>query len=214
PPKAYWQRVRDICTKYGVLLIIDEIITGFGRTGHWFASEYFGIEPDVMTAAKAISAGYSPLGAVLTRDDIAEAIPLFRHIHTFSGHATGCAAANAVIAIKERDNLIPRARANGEYFLQALKGALEPHPIVGQVRGIGHWHAVDFTADRGTRAPFADDTVNVIVRRMRELGVIASAIGTSLEMAPPLIVTRAELDTAVEVCAQAVREVARTRGLA
>lgn len=213
PPRDYWQRVREICTKYGVLMIVDEIITGFGRTGHWFASEYFGIEPDIMTSAKAISAGYAPVGAVVTRDEIADAIPMFRHIHTFSGHATGCAAANAVIAIKERENLIPRGKANGEYFLAALKAALESHPIVGHVRGIGHWHAVDFTSDKKTKAPFADDTVKAIVRRMRDHGVIASAIGTALEMAPPLVVSRADLDTAVEVCARSVDEVARERGL-
>lgn len=213
PPMSYWPRIREICDKYGVLLIIDEIITGFGRTGHWFASEYFGVTPDIMTSAKAISAGYAPVGAVLTRDEIAAAIPMFKHIHTFSAHAIGCAASNAVIAIKERENLIPRAKENGEYFLAQLKSALEAHPIVGQVRGIGHWHAVDFTADKATKAPFADDTVKAIVRRMRDHGVIASAIGTALEMAPPLVVTRADLDTAVEVCARSVHEVARERGL-
>jgi len=213
PAKSYWQRVRDICTQYGVLMIVDEIITGFGRTGYWFASEYFEIEPDIMTVAKAFSAGYAPLGAVVTRSEIADAIPMFRHIHTFCGHATACAAANCVIAIKERDNLIARAKANGEYLQEALKSALSSHPIVGQVRGIGHWHAVDFTADKRTKAPFADDTVKAVVKRTRELGVIVSAIGTAFEMAPPLIVTRAELDKAVEVCSQAVHEVARERGL-
>jgi adenosylmethionine-8-amino-7-oxononanoate aminotransferase len=154
------------------------------------------------------------MGAVITRDEIADAIPLLRHVHTFSGHAVASAAANAVIAIKEREGLILRARANGEYFLAALCDALAAHPIVGEVRGIGHWHAVDFSADKRTRAPFTDDTVKAVVRRMRELGVFAGAVGTALEMAPPLIVSRAELDTAVKVCAQAVNEVARDRGLA
>lgn len=214
PPRSYWQRVREICSRYDVMMIVDEVITGFGRTGHWFASEYFGIEPDIMTMAKAITAGYAPMGAVITRDEIADAIPLLRHVHTFSGHAVACAAANAVIGIKEREGLILRARANGEYFLGALRDALAAHPIVGEVRGIGHWHAVDFSADKRTRAPFTDDTVKAVVRRMRELGVFAGAMGTALEMAPPLIVSRAELDTAVKVCAQAVDEVARDRGLA
>jgi putrescine---pyruvate transaminase len=213
PPKSYWHRVREICTRYGVMMIVDEVITGFGRTGHWFASEYFGVEPDIMTMAKAITAGYAPMGAVITRDEIADAIPLFRHVHTFSGHAVACAAANAVIAIKEREGLIPRAKANGEYFLATLRDALSEHPIVGDVRGIGHWHAVDFTADKRTRAPFTDDTVKMIVRRMRELGVFAGAMGTAVEMAPPLIISRDQLDTAVKVCAQAIDEIARGRGL-
>jgi adenosylmethionine-8-amino-7-oxononanoate aminotransferase len=213
PPKAYWQRVREICTKYGVMMIVDEVITGFGRTGHWFASEYFGIEPDIMTMAKAITGGYAPMGAVITRDEIADGIPMFRHVHTFSGHATGCAAANAVIAIKQREGLVPRAKANGEYFLAALKAAVATHPIVGDVRGIGHWHAVDFTADRKTRAPFTDDTVKAVVHRMADLGVIAGVMGSALEMAPPLIVMRADLDRAVEVCAQAIEQTAKERGL-
>jgi putrescine---pyruvate transaminase len=213
PPKSYWQRVREICTEYGVMMIVDEVICGFGRAGYWFASEYFGIEPDIMTMAKAITAGYAPMGAVITRSEIADAIPLFRHVHTFSGHAVACAAANAAIAIKERERLIPRARENGEYFLAALKDAVGKHRIVGDVRGIGHWHAVDFTADKKTRAPFADDTVTAVVRRMRELGIIAGAMGSAMEMAPPLIVTRSELERTVTVAAQAIEETARNRGL-
>lgn len=213
PPQHYWSRVREVCDRHGVLLIIDEVITGFGRTGAWFASEHFGLEPDIMTMAKALSAGYAPIGAVITRDEIADAIPLFRHVHTFAGHASAAAAANAAIAIKERDRLIDRARDNGAYFGNELSAALSEHPIVGQVRGIGHWHCVDFTADKKTKAPFADDTVQAIVTRMHDHGVIASAIGTALEMAPPLIVSRDELDRAVEVCARSVHEIACERRL-
>jgi putrescine---pyruvate transaminase len=214
PPKAYWQRVREICTKYDVMMIVDEVITGFGRCGYWFVSEYFGIEPDIMTMAKAITAGYAPMGAVITRTEIADAIPMFRHVHTFSGHAVSCAAANAVIAINEREGLIPRALDNGTYFLAALKDALADSPIVGQVRGIGHWHAVDFTVDKTTRAPFPDETVREVVRRMRDMGVIAGYMGSAMEMAPPLIITREELDRTVKVCAQAIWETARSKGLA
>ncbi len=213
PPANYWPQVREVCDRYGVLLIIDEVITGFGRTGAWFAHERFGIAPDIVTCAKALSAGYAPVGAVIASDKVAEGIPYFRHIHTFSGHATSCAAAVAAIAIKEREGLIDRAAENGVYFLAELKAALSDHPIVGDVRGIGHWHAVDFTGDKGTKAPLADDTVKTIVKRMRSLGVIASAIGTALEMAPPLIVSRADIDRAVETCARAVDEIARERGL-
>ena len=124
------------------------------------------------------------------------------------------AAANTVIAIKERDGLIQRAKENGEYFVNALKQELEPLPIVGQVRGIGMWHAVDFTSDKATKAPLPDDVVRAIVRRMAQYGVIASPIGTAFEMAPPLIVTREELDTAVEVASRAIREIAKERGYA
>ena len=215
PPPNYWPRVREVCDRYGVLLIIDEVITGFGRAGRWFAHEMFGIEPDIVTCAKALSAGYAPLGAVITRNEIADALSQFRHIHTFSGHATACAAGLAAITIAEREKLIEKAPSNGEYFLAELKEAVGKHPIVGDVRGTGHWHAVDFTSDRKTKAPFADDTIKEIVDRMRKLGVMVSANGVSaIEMAPPLIVTRADLDNAVEVCAKAVHEVAAKRNRA
>ena len=209
----YFGRVREICDRYGVLLIIDEVITGFGRTGAWFASEHLGIQPDIMTMAKALTAGYVPMGAVATRAEIIDAMPIFRHVHTFSGHAGAAAAANTVIAIKERDGLIEKARENGAYLLESLREYLDPHPVVGQVRGMGMWLAVDFVADRETRAPFEDDTVAAVVRRMYQHGVIASPIGTAFELAPPLIASKADLDETVRVAALAIDEIARERAL-
>jgi adenosylmethionine-8-amino-7-oxononanoate aminotransferase len=209
----YFGRVREICDRYGVLLIIDEVITGFGRTGTWFASERFGIQPDIMTMAKALTAGYVPMGAVATRAEIIDAMPIFRHVHTFSGHAGAAAAANTVIAIKERDGLIAKGRENGAYLLESLREYLDPHPVVGQVRGMGMWLAVDFVADRETRAPFEDDTVAAVVRRMYQHGVIASPIGTAFELAPPLIASKADLDETVRVAALAIDEIARERAL-
>jgi adenosylmethionine-8-amino-7-oxononanoate aminotransferase len=214
PVKSYWKRVRDICSKYDILLICDEIITGFGRTGSWFACEHFGIVPDILTMAKAMSAGYVPAGAVATRPDIADAIPMYRNVHTYSGHAGAMAACLKVIEIKEREGLIERARANGEYFLGTLQAQLASSPIVGEVRGIGHWHAIDFTSDKDTRAPFEDDTVTSVVRSIRRKGVLTSAVGHSIEISPPLIATRHELDTAVRVAAEAIQEVAEGRSAA
>ena len=213
PTAEYFARVREICDRYGVLLIVDEVITGFGRTGAWFASEHYGIEPDIMTMAKALTAGYVPMGAVIARPELIDALPVFRHVHTFSGHAAAAAAANTTIAIKEREGLIAQARDHGAYFLDALHEYLDPHPIVGDIRGQGMWLAVDFTADKETKAPFTDDTVRAIVRRMYEHGVIASPIGTAFELAPPLIATKADLDEAARVAARAVDEIARERQL-
>jgi adenosylmethionine-8-amino-7-oxononanoate aminotransferase len=209
----YFGRVREICDKYGVLLIIDEVITGFGRSGTWFASEQMDIKPDIMTMAKAMTAGYMPMGAVIARPELIDALPVYRHVHTYSGHAGAAAAANAVIAIKERENLVEYGREMGEYMLDALHEYLDPHPIVGDVRGRGMWLAVDFTADKETKAPFTDDTVKAVVARMYEHGVIASAIGTAFEMAPPLISTKADLDEAVRVAAQSINEIAAERKL-
>jgi adenosylmethionine-8-amino-7-oxononanoate aminotransferase len=214
PVKSYWKRVRDICSKYDILLICDEIITGFGRTGSWFACEHFGIVPDILTMAKAMSAGYVPAGAVATRPDIADAIPMYRNVHTYSGHAGAMAACLKAIEIKEREGLIGRARANGEYFLGKLQAQLASSPIVGEVRGIGHWHAIDFTSNKETREPFKDDTVKSVMRSIRRKGVLTTAVGHSIEMAPPLIATRQELDTAVRVTAEAIQEVADARSAA
>jgi putrescine aminotransferase len=212
-PKSYFQRIREICTKYDVLWIDDEVITGFGRTGSWFAIERMGVEPDIMTMAKALTAGYMPMGAVITRPEIADTLPIFRHVHTFSGHAGVSAAANTVIGIMERDGLVEKSRLDGAYFLDALKQALLPLPIVGDVRGVGLWLAVDFTKDKSTREPFADDTVATVVRRIYKQGVIASAIGTSFELAPPLICSRADLDTTVQIAEQSIREIVAERQL-
>jgi len=214
PSANYFRRVRDVCDTYDVLFICDEVITGFGRAGDWFAINHFGVEPDILTMAKAMTAGYMPMGAVVTRPEIADAMPVFRHVHTFSGHAAAAAAAIAVIGIKERDGLIEKSRVDGEYFQQVLKSALSDKPIVGDVRGIGMWHAVDFTKDRATRKPFEDDTVKTVVRRMRDHGVIVSAIGTSFEIAPPLISTRADLDRTAEVAAIAIDEITSEQKLA
>jgi adenosylmethionine-8-amino-7-oxononanoate aminotransferase len=213
PTAEYFARVREICDRYDVLLIVDEVITGFGRTGAWFASETFGIRPDIMTMAKAMTAGYMPMGAVIARSELIDALPVFLHVHTFSGHAGAAAAANATIAIKERDDLIAKGKESGAYLLDGLREYLDPHPIVGQVRGVGMWLAVDFTADKESRAPFEDDTVRAVVRRMYEQGVIASPIGTAFELAPPLIASKADLDETIRVAAQAIDEVARERRL-
>jgi adenosylmethionine-8-amino-7-oxononanoate aminotransferase len=214
PPPDYLPRVQEICRKYEVLFIVDEVITGFGRTGAWFACDHFGIEPDILTAAKGMTAGYAPMGAVMTRPEIADSLKIFLHLHTFSGHLAAVAAANTVLAILERDKLIAQAKDNGAYFLGALKAAVEKHPIVGQVRGLGLWLAIDFTADKKTKAVFKDDTVPAIARRMRELGVLVNGIGTAVEFAPPLITPRAALDRAADVARQAIEDVARERRLA
>jgi putrescine aminotransferase len=153
------------------------------------------------------------MGAVMTTPEIAGAMKIFLHLHTFGGHLGAVAAANASIAIYERELLIARAKENGAYFLDALKMELEKHPIVGQVRGLGLWLAVDFTSNKATRAAFTDDTVAAVVRRMRQLGVLVNAIGTAFELAPPLIAPRPALDRAVKVAAQAIDEVARARNL-
>jgi len=213
PPPEYFPMVRDICKKYEVLFIGDEIITGFGRTGEWFALNHWDVEPDIMTVAKAMTAGYFPMGAAITTDEIAKTLPAFMHVQTYNGHPAGAAAALANIGLYERDGLIQRGKELGKYALDQLK-SLEEHPIIGEVRGLGMWMAVDFTADKQTRAAFTDDTVRAIAERARVLGLLVGAIGTAIEIAPSLNCKKEELDEMVRVLGQAIREVAKERNLA
>ncbi len=212
PPPEYFPMVQEICKKYEVLFIGDEIITGFGRTGEWFALNHWDVEPDIMTMAKAITSGYFPLGVMMTRQDIVEKMPAFHHVHTYSGHPAAAAAGLTNIGIYERENLVQRGKEMGKYLLDALK-PLEKHPIVGEVRGLGMWLAIDFTADKKTRAAFTDDTVKAVAREAREMGVLISAIGTAVEIAPPLVSRKEDLDRCAQVVEQAINKVARDRNL-
>lgn len=214
PSKAYWERVREICTKYGVLMIMDEVICCFGRTGKWFATEHFGVQPDIMTMAKALTAGYAPMGAVMTTGEIAEAIPHFRHVHTFSGHAGCAAAANAVIKIKSRDGLIDKAFDNGVYFLNGLKEALGDHPAVGDIRGLGHWHAIDFTSNRKTRGLPDPEMVKAVTASMKDKGILVGTAGTAIEIAPALIATREDFDRTIAAFKESVTTVAKSYDIA
>jgi putrescine---pyruvate transaminase len=214
PLPDYWTKVRQLCDKYGIILIIDEVITGFGRTGTWFATEQIGIEPDIMNVAKSMGAGYAPIGAVITRDEIADGIKHFRHVHTYSGHAVSCAVALKVIEIMERDGLVERSDTLARSWQDDMRATFGSHPIVGDIRGRGFWQAIDFTADKSTKAAFQDDTVKEIARRTRQHGVLVSPIGTAIEIAPPLVSSEIDLRQCTSALAKAIDEVARERGLA
>jgi putrescine aminotransferase len=213
PLPGYWTKVRRLCDKYGIILIIDEVITGFGRTGTWFATEQIGIEPDIMNVAKSMGAGYAPIGAVITRDEIADGINHFRHVHTYSGHAVSCAVALKVIEIMERDGLVERSDTLARRWQDDMRSTFGNHPIVGDIRGRGFWQAIDFTADKSTKAAFEDDTVKEIARRTRQHGVLVSPIGTAIEIAPPLVSSEADLRQCTTVLAKAIDDVAREHGL-
>jgi putrescine---pyruvate transaminase len=179
------------------------VITGFGRTGAWFAIEHWGVEPDMVTMAKAMTAGYMPLGAVTVRDEIWEALPAFPDVHTFGGHAAAGVAALAAIGVYEAEGLIDRARDSGEHML-GLMHRLERHEIVGQVRGLGLWAAVDFTEDRESRAPLGPEAVRRILIAARRHGLIVTQNGGAIELAPPLNVPLEELDEGVELLDRAI----------
>ena len=208
PMLHYWKEVRKLCDKYGIVLIIDEVITGFGRTGTWFATEQLGIQPDILNMAKSMSGGYAPIGAVITTDEIANNIDHFRHVHTYSGHAVCCAAALKVIEIKKREGLVERSAALGEEWQADMKTQLLDLPGVGDIRGRGFWQAIDFTSDKATHAKPDLQMVVDIERHCRELGVIVGPIGTAIELAPGLIATAEQLQQCTSALAQAISEVA------
>ncbi len=214
-PKEYWHRVREICDHYDVLLIVDEVITGFGRTGTMFASEALGIVPDIMTMAKQITSGYIPLSAAACRPKVTEPMPTFQHLHTWGSHPVACAVGLKNIEIIENEGLVARSAEVGAYFLAALK-ELETHPIVGEARGTGLWCALDLTPDKATRVMFApaEHPGPSLVNRAREKGLIIKMMGPALEFAPPLVISKDELDWAVKVLDEVLSDEEKARGLA
>ena len=198
PPKEYWKIVREICDRYGILLIIDEVICGFGRTGKWFGIEHFDIQPDMITMAKGISSGYVPLGGLGCTDEVMEPIEIFQHLHTYANHPVSCAAALKNIEIIQKENLVRHSYEMGIYFLGSLKN-LESHPTVGEVRGTGLWMAIDFTTDKKIRAPFPLNRVLAIIQRAQEKGLIIKTMGQAIELAPPLIIGKEDIDEAIKI---------------
>ncbi len=213
PPPEYWEIIREICDDYGILLIIDEVICGFGRTGRWFGIEHFGIHPDIMTMAKGISSGYVPLGAIGCTDDVIDPIDTFEHIHTYANHPVSCATGLKNIEILDQEKLIDRSSDMGAYFLESLK-PLEHHSIVAEVRGTGLWLGIDFTVDKNTREIFPLDRLSSIVNRAKEKGLIIKLMGQALELAPPLIIEKNEIDEAIGIIHECVDAEAKEMGLA
>jgi putrescine---pyruvate transaminase len=215
PPPDYFPRVREICDRHDVLLIADEVITGFGRTGRWFGMEHYGVVPDLMVFAKGVTSGYLPLSGVLMTQDVHDTLRelhgAFPHGFTYSGHATACAVALRNLRIIEEEGLVERARAMGEVLRPALEG-LRRHELVGDVRSLGLIGGVELVRDRATRASF-DASAGVGRRVMlaaMERGVLVRALGGDVvAMSPPLVITEEELERLVDTLDQAIAQVSR-----
>ena len=203
PHAGYWPKVREICDRYGVLLILDEVITGFGRTGTMFASEHWGITPDIITVAKGLTSGYVPIGAAIARKSVADAFtgehPAFNHRFTFGGNPAASAAGLATLEIIEREQLVENSRLMGARLYQGAQ-ELYRYPIVGQVRGgLGLMCAVELVCDRTTRARFAPEQglKRAAQALMDEHGLLGRG-GDVFYLAPSLCVTPEEIDTLLE----------------
>jgi len=221
PPDDYFPRVREICTRYQVLFIADEVITGFCRTGHWFALTHWGVEPDIMSFAKAITSGYQPLGGIMVSHEIQEAInsvppdSRWMHAYTYSGHPTCCAVGLANLEIMERERLWERSARLGTRLHQGLLALQRELAAVGDVRGgKGLIAAIELVADRATKAGFPpEQNVGARVRReMEKRGLITrtrsltvgETVAEQVFFAPPLVITEAQLDRMLEIVREAV----------
>jgi putrescine aminotransferase len=198
PPDDYWPRVRELLSAHGILLIFDEVVTGYGRTGQWFGAQHFGIEPDIVVTAKGLTSGYMALGAVLVSDPIADMATSegFPMGYTYNGHPTACAVALANLDLIENENLLERARDLGGRLLSRLR-ELEELPVVGEVRGVGMMLALELVADKETREPLPTVIPHEDVIR-HEFGVIVRNCAHNVVLSPPLVLSEDEADRLVD----------------
>lgn len=218
PPKGYLQGLRQICDKYGIVLICDEVMSGFGRTGRWFAFEHWDIVPDIVTMAKGLTSGYAPMGAVAMRAEIANSFrdKVYQGGLTFNGHAISLAAANAVIHVMEEDQLVEKSAEVGKVLARLLQEMVDKHPSVGAVRSIGLFGIIELVRNRTTKepmAPYNGNSPEMIAFRkyMLEHGIFIQTHWHTVLIIPPLIITAEQLmdgfgiiDKALEITDEAV----------
>jgi 4-aminobutyrate aminotransferase len=201
PPASFYPALRELCTKHGILLICDEVQSGMGRTGKWWAIEHFDVEPDIITVAKGIASGM-PLGACIARREIMD-WEKGTHGNTYGGNPIACAAALATIELIE-DEYMQNATEVGQYTIDALEEIQARHPSMGDVRGLGLMIGVEFVKDRKTKEPAADLTES-IVNHAFERGLLTLSCGKSvIRIAPPLSISKSEVDEGLEIFEQAV----------
>ncbi|MCC6917745.1 MAG: aminotransferase class III-fold pyridoxal phosphate-dependent enzyme [Alphaproteobacteria bacterium] len=219
PPATYWPAVQEICRKYDVLLHVDEVITGFGRTGNWFGSHTYGIRPDIMTMAKGLSSGYQPISAVALGprmgDAIANANEELVHGYTYSGHPVACAVALKNLEIMERER-IPEVvgKDTGPYLHAKLREALGDHVLVGEIRGAGLLAAIELVDDKAERRFFPEigDTGTICRNHCFKEGLVMRAIRDTMVLSPPLTITRPEIDELVRLARRCIDLTARDLG--
>jgi putrescine aminotransferase len=204
PPDSYWPEIKRICRERDILLVIDEVICGFGRTGKWFGSEYYGLDPDLMPIAKGLSSGYLPIGGVMVSDRVARVLieegGEFFHGFTYSGHPAACAVALANVQILQDERLVERAETDIGPYLQQRWRALAEHPLVGETRGLGMLCALEIVQDRTARRFFEPrgETGQVCRNFCFENGLVMRAVQDTMIVAPPLIISREQVDELVE----------------
>jgi putrescine aminotransferase len=199
PPDSYWPRIREIHAKYDILFVADEVICGFGRTGEWFGSDFYGNTPDMMTIAKGLTSGYIPMGGLIVRDEIVEVLNQggdFNHGFTYSGHPVAAAVALENIRILRDEKIIERVKAETAPYLQKRLRELADHPLVGEVRGVGMLGAIELVKNKATRERYPSESgVGMICRgHCFANGLIMRAVGDTMIISPPLVISKAEID--------------------
>lgn len=215
PPDSYWPEIRRICDRHGILLVCDEVICGFGRLGHWFGSQHYGLEPDLMPIAKGLSSGYLPIGGVMLSDRVAEVLidrgGEFQHGFTYSGHPACAAVAIENLRLLREEGLITRVHDDiGPYF-QARLGELVDHPLVGEVRGLGLIAGIQLCADKRRRRLFAHqgDTGSLCRDHSFDAGLVMRAVQDSMVLSPPLVISHRQVDELLEKARKALDLTAR-----
>ena len=205
PPSTYWPEIQRICDNHEILLIADEVICAFGRTGNWFGSQTYNIRPDIMTIAKGLSSGYQPIGASVISERMAKDLDEnggeFAHGYTYSGHPVASAVALENLRILEEEKIVDNVRDIIAPYLTEKWSALSDHPLVGEARNVGLMGALELTPDKSARAPFASDagTVGVICRDFCfSNGLIMRHVGDKMIISPPLVISKSEIDELVE----------------
>ena len=219
PPDSYWPQIKRICDERDILLIMDEVICGFGRTGNWFGCETYGLAPDLMTFAKAVTNGFMPLGGVMVGDKVADVLLShegeFAHGLTYSGHPAACAAGLATLQILRDTNIIETVATNIAPHFQARLHELEDHRIVGQVRGRGMFAAVELVSDKGSRERLAPDAAGAVYCRnmANATGLMVRQTGDAMITAPPLVCNIEEIDILVDKLHEALDKTADHYGI-
>jgi adenosylmethionine-8-amino-7-oxononanoate aminotransferase len=219
-PAGYFQIIREICDKYGVLFIADEVMTGFGRTGKNFGIEHWNVEPDLIATAKGLSSGYIPLGAVIASDKVFESFKSpFAHGHTYGSHPVACAIGSAVVDYIQKHDLVQRSAELGAYLLKKLEG-LRDHPSVGDVRGLGLFSGIEFVKDKGSKEPYPPEVQfnQRVLNKCFEAGLLVypgfgsvdGVRGDHIQVAPPFVVTRSQIDEIVEILDASIGEAEKT----
>ena len=212
PPATYWAEIARICNQYDILFVADEVICGFGRTGKWFASDYFGLNPDLMVMAKGLSSGYLPIAAVMVSDDVAAVMiengGEFAHGFTYSGHPVACAVASENIRILDEEGIVDHVDVETGPYFQARLRELSDHPLVGETRGVGLIAGIELVKDKATRTRFDSDLkVGIRCRDFAaENGLIMRAVEDSMVLSPPLIITKPQIDDLIAIAAKSLDE--------